>query len=75
MAIHRIRENLPLGPEDIGRLVAAYEETLRALGLTDRNDPVTELVARKVLETWQTGIRDPAQLSKQATRDLGRPAY
>ena len=57
MAIYRILQNMPLSPEDISRLVAAYEVTLKALGLTDRNDPITELVARKIIEIGQTGIR------------------
>jgi len=39
-----------LGPEDIEGLVAAYEQALIALGIEDRNDPMTELVAKKVFE-------------------------
>jgi hypothetical protein len=30
------------GPEEIGRLVGAYQQTLRALRLTDRRDRITE---------------------------------
>src|SRR5437660_6336113 len=69
MAIYRILQNMPLSPEDISRLVAAYEVTLKALGLTDRNDPITELVARKIIEIGQTGIRDPQQISRLAVTD------
>jgi hypothetical protein len=71
MAIYRILQNMPLAPEDISRLVTAYEATLKALDLTDRNDPITELIARKIIEIAQTGVRDPLQLSKLAIRDLG----
>jgi hypothetical protein len=71
MAIYRILQNMPLAPEDISRLVAAYETTLKALDLTDRNDPITELVARKIIEIGQTGVRDPLQISRQAITDLG----
>ena len=39
-----------LGPEDFGGLVAALEQALIALGIEDRNDPMTELVAKKVFE-------------------------
>jgi hypothetical protein len=42
MAIYRILQNSPLSPEDISRLVTAYEATLKALGLTDRTDPITD---------------------------------
>ncbi len=73
MAIYRILQNMPLAPEDIGRLVAAYEATLKALGLTDRSDPLTELVARKIIEIGQTGIRDPREISRRAVADLGPP--
>ena len=71
MAIYRILQNTPLSPEDINRLVAAYEATLKALGLTDRTDPITDLVARKIIEIGQTGVRDPLQISKRAVTDLG----
>src|SRR6266481_3251050 len=60
MAIYKLIHNAPLGPDEIQRLVNAYNETLRALGLKDRDDPLTGLVARKVFEIAQTGIGDPA---------------
>ena len=70
MAIYRMLQNRPMSPEDISRLVAAYEATLKALGLTDRSDPLTELVARKIIEIGQTGVRDPQQISRRAVTDL-----
>ena len=51
-----------LGPENIEGLVAAYEQALIALGIEDRNDPMTELVAKKVFEIRQMGVRDPAKI-------------
>ena len=51
-----------LGPEDIQGLVAAYEQALIALGIEDRNDPMTELVAKNVFEIRQMGVRDPAKI-------------
>lgn len=71
MAIYRILQNKPLGPEEIGRLVTAYEASLKSLGLADRTDPITEIVARKIIEIGETGVRDPLQISKLALRDLG----
>ena len=73
MTIHRLLQNSPLGPEDIDCLVVAYEQTLRELGLTDRNDPLTLVVAKKVIEFRQTGIRDPAQISELALKQLKLP--
>jgi len=73
MSIYRILQNSPFGPDEIGRLVTAYEETLKTLGLKDRSDPITQLVARKIFEIGQTGVRDPMQLAQLAIRDLGAP--
>jgi hypothetical protein len=66
----RLLAKSPLGPEEIDILVKAYEETLRALHLVDRNDPITEMVAKKVIEIGQTGPRDPAQISARAIKEL-----
>jgi hypothetical protein len=70
MAILRLLQNSQLAAEDMARLVAAYEKTLRALRLVDRSDPITELVARKVIEIGQSGVRDPAQISRLAVMAL-----
>jgi hypothetical protein len=66
MTIHRLLQNTPLGQQDIERLVTAYEQALRALDLKERDDPVTQAVAKKIIEIGQTGIRDPAQISQLA---------
>jgi hypothetical protein len=52
---------------------AAYEKTLRTIGLVDRDDPITEMIARKLIEIAQTGVQDPAQLSAMAIREIGIP--
>jgi hypothetical protein len=70
MAILQLLQNSELAAEDMARLLAAYEKTLRALGLVDRSDPMTELVARKVIEISQSGVRDPAQISRLSVRAL-----
>lgn len=46
MAIYRLLQNVPLGPEEIRRLTDAYERTLSALSVKDRNDPFTEFIAK-----------------------------
>ena len=73
MAIYRILQDSPFDPDEIARLVTAYEETLSALGLKERSDPITELVARKIIEIGQTGVRDPLQLARLAIKELGAP--
>jgi hypothetical protein len=71
MTIYKLIQNVPLGPDEIPRLVAAHHETLRALGLKDRDDPITRIVARQVFEVAKTGIEDPAQISKLTINQLG----
>jgi hypothetical protein len=73
MAIYRLLKGSPLEPELIRRLEAAYEKTLRDIGLVDRDDPITEMVGRKLIEIAQTGVQDPAQLSALAIKEIGIP--
>lgn len=73
MPVRQLLAKSPLGPEEIDVLVKAYEETLHAFGLVDRDDPITEIIAQKVIEIGQTGLRDPSQISTQAFKELGRP--
>ena len=71
MTIYRLLKNTTFGPEEIVRLVAAYEETLRALGLKDRSDPITQLVAEKIIAVGRLGIEDPAEITNLAVKELG----
>jgi hypothetical protein len=71
MTMQRLLKNTTFGPEEIERLVTAYEETLRALGLKDRSDPITQLVAEKIIAVGRLGIEDPAEISKVALKELG----
>jgi len=50
MAIYRLLKTLPMGPEEIAVLAEAYEHTLRKLNLVERSDPVTQLIAKKIIE-------------------------
>src|SRR5262249_32350985 len=49
-------------PEDVKILVEAFEDTLHALGLVDREDPLTMTVAKLIIEFAKEGERDPARL-------------
>jgi hypothetical protein len=73
MTIYRLLKGSPLEPEQIRSLVAAYERTLRKIGLVDRDDPITEMIARKIVEIAQTGVQDPVQLSAKTIKEIGIP--
>jgi hypothetical protein len=49
-------------PEDIAVLTDAFEQTLGALHLSDRNDPAVKLVAERIIKLARQGERDPATL-------------
>jgi hypothetical protein len=62
MAIYRMIRESVFEPEAIELMTAAYEDALKVLGLTDRQDPLTELVARKIIELAEVGETDPDRL-------------
>jgi hypothetical protein len=53
MPINRVLQSCraSFGPEDVKVLNDAFDDALRALYLVDRNDPLTELVAKKVVRS------------------------
>lgn len=69
-AIYRLLENQAFGPEEIKRLVSAYEKALRVLALKSRDDAATQLVAKKIIKIAQTGERDPARICRRAIAEL-----
>jgi len=71
MAIYRLFQNLPLDADVKDVLGQAYERTLRKLSLVDRDDPVTQLVAKKIMDIGQRGVRDPKRLSELTIKELG----
>jgi hypothetical protein len=71
MTIYRLLENTTFGPVEIERLATAYAQTLRALGLKDRSDPITQIVAEKIITVGRYGIEDPAEISKLVLKELG----
>ena len=73
MPINRLLERSSLGPEEKARLIDAYERALRSLNLVDRNDPVADIVARKIIEIGQNWIGSAEQLSELAVKELTRP--
>jgi hypothetical protein len=75
MAIYRLLERQVFDPEDVRLMCAVYEDVLKDYGLIERTDPVTELIAKTVIEMVQTGERDPARLKDltiKAVEDIKR---
>ena len=70
VAIYRLIASGTFGPEEIKAMAAAYEGALIDLQLMDRNDPLTELIAKAVTVT-ATGERDPENIKERALNALG----
>jgi hypothetical protein len=51
-------------------MTAAFEDTLRTLGLVDHNGLATEIVATKIIELAQQGECDPVRLRDRAVQSL-----
>jgi hypothetical protein len=71
MPILRLLQNGAFGPEAVEALSISFDNACRDLGLVDRADPITELLARKIIEVAQTGERDPTIIQQQAIALLG----
>jgi hypothetical protein len=50
---------------------AAYESALVNLGITNRDDPLTELIAKAIVNVVATGERDPKVVEQRAINALG----
>ena len=71
MAIYRLLKNCTLEADEISRITAAYEQTLHTLCVKDRDDPLTEMIAKTIIKIAQTGVHDAAQISALAIEQLG----
>jgi hypothetical protein len=76
MAIYRLIANGSFGPDEIKVMTAAYEAALIDLSIANRDDPITELVAKAIVNVTATGERDPTVTMERALNALGvrRPA-
>jgi hypothetical protein len=71
--IYRLLQHAAFEPEDVEQLGAAYEEALRVLQVSDRADPITQIIAKRIIKAAQTGIHEPSELCKLAIKDLRVP--
>jgi hypothetical protein len=70
MAIYRMLREQGIELKRAGVLAAAYELTLGALAVTDRDDPITKLIAEKIMQIGQHDAEDAHQISKLAIEEL-----
>ena len=70
MAIYKLIANGSFGQKEIELMSAAYESVLLDLG-TNRDDQVTELIAKAIVNVVATGERDPELIEQRAINALG----
>jgi hypothetical protein len=71
MPIDRLLKERSIGQDDAERLRRAFNLALKGLHLVDREDPVCEIVASKVIEIGTEGARNSHEIAELAIRRLG----
>ena len=49
-------------PEEVAMLGRVFEDVLQTLGFVDREDPLTAMVAKSLIEYAKAGVLDPDRL-------------
>jgi hypothetical protein len=60
-----------LGPDEIKVMTEAYEGALSDWDIADRNDSLTELIAKSIVNVTAAGERDPILVKERAINALG----
>jgi hypothetical protein len=60
----------PFEPEVMASMAAALKQVCKALGLEPADDPATRLVAEKIIELTQRGVRDVELLSQAVLKEF-----
>ncbi|MFB9268207.1 hypothetical protein ACFFWD_34670 [Bradyrhizobium erythrophlei] len=71
MPINRLLKDGQHTPEQVELLNNAFKLALSSMGVVDRNDPLCEMVARKVIEVCATGVSEPRDIAEKAVMRIG----
>jgi hypothetical protein len=71
LAIYKLIANGSFGPDEIEVMKTAYEAALVEVGVTDRNDPITDLIAKTIVNVTASGERNPKEVMERALNALG----
>jgi hypothetical protein len=69
MTIDKLIATGSSGPDEIEVMKSAYEAALIDVGVTDRNDPITELIAKAIVSVTRGGERNPKQVMERALNE------
>ena len=71
MAIRRLIAAGAYAPDEIRAMTEAFDIALIVLRLNDKDDPITELLAKSVAAVVATGERKPGEIAAKAIDALG----
>ena len=76
MTIEQVLRTKKLPSENVAALDLAFNMAMKSLGLVDRDDPLTGLVARTIFAVGQSGLEsglgDPATIAEATVDQLRR---
>lgn len=70
MPIYQLLQKTSFDADTVKCLAEAFENVCRELGLAERNDPLRDTVARKVIELAGAGDCDPIELREKTLQAL-----
>ena len=73
MPLHRFLREASFDDDAVRAMTIAFEDTLRELRLTDRNDPLVEIVARIIVECAAKCEHDPVVMRDCALQAIRNP--
>ncbi|MDT4737067.1 hypothetical protein [Bradyrhizobium sp. WYCCWR 12699] len=74
MPISRLMANIDLTPEQKHVLELAFNHALRKLDLVDRDDPICDLIAKRMIDISMRGVTDAVALAEITVREIKQPA-
>jgi len=72
MPIKKYIPGTTFGPETIKDMTTAFERIRSVLKLKDPDDPLIEVVAKKVISLASQGTRDPKEIERLVIADTKR---
>lgn len=70
LPIYRLLQEAAFDAEAERVMTTAYEAALALARLNDRQDPLTELLAKKIVDTYRNGEHDPHRLCDKTLKEL-----
>jgi hypothetical protein len=70
MPITPFLKDVVFDPDTTRAMGVAFEDACHVLGLSDRTDPLTEIVAKKIIECAVLGEHDPVRLRDLVIKEL-----